>query len=116
MNQVCPPELEQALNAWVTKGLRLDLEDEAAAIIIDGKVLRGTRSDHARTMQILAAVDQHTGCVLSEAQISADTNEAKTALVFLKGLVLQGKMVFPWPISPVASFADNTDELVAVFD
>lgn len=93
MNEICPHELERALNAWITEGLGLDLEDEAAAIIIDGKVLRGTRSDHARTMQILAALDQHTGCVLSETQVDADTNEAKTALEFLKGLVLQGKTV-----------------------
>ncbi len=93
MNKVCPQELERALNAWITKGLGLNLEDEAAAIIIDGKVLRGTRSDHARTMQILAALDQYTGCVLSEAQIAADTNEAKKALTFLEGLVLKGKTV-----------------------
>ena len=62
-------------------------------IIIDGKVLRGTRSDHARTMQILTALDQHTGCVLSETAIASDTNEAKAAVEFLKTLVLQGKTV-----------------------
>ncbi len=93
MNEVCPHELERALNAWITEGLGLNLEDEAAGIIIDGKVLRGTRSDHARTMQILTALDQHTGCVLSETAIAADTNEAKTAVEFLKALVLQGKTV-----------------------
>ena len=46
MNEVCPLELERALNAWITEGLGLNLEDQAAGIIIDGKVLRGTRSDH----------------------------------------------------------------------
>ena len=64
MNEVCPRELEAALNAWIIEGLGLNLGDEAAGIIIDGKVLRGTRSEHARTMQILTALDQHTGCVL----------------------------------------------------
>lgn len=93
MNQVCPYKLERALNAWISEGLGLHLEDEAAGIIIDGKVLRGTRSEHARTMQILAALDQHTGCVLSETQIASETNEAQTAIEFLKGLVLQGKTV-----------------------
>ncbi|MCA9085966.1 MAG: ISAs1 family transposase [Planctomycetaceae bacterium] len=93
MNEVCSLELERALNAWITEGLGLNLEDEAAGIIIDGKVLRGTRSDHNRTMQILTALDQHTGCVLSETAIAADTNEAKTAVEFLKSLVLEGKTV-----------------------
>jgi hypothetical protein len=93
MNQVSPDALQEALARWITEGLGLDLEDEAAGIIIDGKVLRGTRSEHARTMQIVAALDQHTGCVLSETQVAADTNEAKTAVEFLKGLVLQGKTV-----------------------
>ena len=86
-----------ALSAWVTEGLGLNLKNEAAAIIIiiiiDGKVLRDTRSDHTRTMRILLALDQHTGRVLSKAQTDADTNEAKTALTFLKGFVLKGKTV-----------------------
>lgn len=93
MNQIDPEALQEALNRWITEGLGLQLHDEAAGIIIDGKVLRGTRSDHQRTMQILAALDQYTGGVLSETQVAADTNEAKTALEFLKHLVLEGKTV-----------------------
>ena len=91
MNQVCPRELERALNNWITEGLGLNLEQEAAAIIIDGKVLRGTRSEHSRTMQILAALDQYTGCVLSETKVDAKTNEAKTALT----LTLRARPAFP---------------------
>ena len=93
MNEVCPIQLERALNAWITEGLGLNLEDEASGIIIDGKVPRGMRCDHARTMQILTALDQHAGCVLSETAITSDTNEAKTAVEFLKSLLLQCKTV-----------------------
>ena len=93
MNAVCPVELQRALTRRITEGLGLDIQDQAAGIIIDGKVLRGTRSEHHRTMQILAAPDQHTGCVLSETQIAAETNKATTAIKFLKGLILQGKTV-----------------------
>ena len=94
MNAISPDALEKALMQWVTKGLGLKLQlDERSGIIIDGKVLRGTRSDHRRTQQILAAIDQHTGCVLSETHIDENTNEAKTALRFLKRLVLKGKVV-----------------------
>ena len=38
MNEICPHELERALNSWITEGLGLNLEDDAAGIIIDGKV------------------------------------------------------------------------------
>jgi len=63
-------------------------------IVNDSKVLRGTRSDHAHTMQILTAVDQqHTGCVLSETAIASDTNEARTAVAFFKTLILEEKTV-----------------------
>lgn len=93
MNKICPMQLQAALQAWITEGLGLNLEEKASAIVIDGKVLRGTRSDHAKTMQILAALDQYTGCVLSETQVAADTNEGKTALELLKGLILHGKTV-----------------------
>ncbi len=49
---------------WVTKGLGLKPQlDKQSRLIIDGKVLRCTRSDHRRTQQIPAAIDQHTGCV-----------------------------------------------------
>lgn len=48
MKEDCPHELEQALNAWLTEGLGLNPEDEAAASTIDGKVLRSTRRDDDR--------------------------------------------------------------------
>lgn len=44
-------------------------------------------------MQNLAALDQYTSCVLSETQVAAGTNEGKTALELLKGLILHGKTV-----------------------
>ena len=94
MNAISADALEDALMRWVTEGRNLNLQlDEQSGVIIDGKVLRGTRSDHRRIQQILAAIDQHTGCVLSETHIDEDTNEAKTTLRFLKRLVLQGKVV-----------------------
>lgn len=51
------------------------------------------RSDHARTIQILTALNQHNSCLLSETAIASNTNEAKTAVEFLKSLILQGKTV-----------------------
>lgn len=82
MNKICPVQLQAALQAWSTEGLGLNLEEKASAIVIDGKVLRGTHSDHARTMQIHAALDQYTGCMLSETQVAADTASASSSLNF----------------------------------
>lgn len=38
-------------------------------------------------MQILTTLDQQTGCVLSDTEITSNTNEAKTAVEFLKTVV-----------------------------
>ena len=42
---------------------------------------------------MLAAFDQQTGYVLSQSPVDDKTNEAKTALELLKGLVLQGRVI-----------------------
>jgi hypothetical protein len=57
MDKVCPQEMERALNAWITEGLGLNLEDHVTGIIVEGKVLRGTRSEHARAMQIPSGLE-----------------------------------------------------------
>ena len=94
LNAVDPTALQDALFRWVTEDLGLTLsDDQISGIIIDGKTLRGTRSDHQRTRQILAALDQETGCVLSETDVAANTNEARTALKLLEGMVLKGRVV-----------------------
>lgn len=94
LNAVDPMALQDALLWWVTDGLGLKLsEEQISGIIIDGKTLRGTRSDHQRTRQILAALDQETGCVLSETDVAADTNEARTALKLLETMMLKGRVI-----------------------
>ena len=90
---VCPQAVETALWRWVTEGLGLALEEELQAITLDGKVLRGTRGRHQRAWQVLAALDQRTGCVLSQTPIDAATNESKTALELLESMVLKGKVI-----------------------
>ena len=38
-------------------------------------------------------LDQATGCTLSQTRVDEQTNEAKTALELLRGLVLKGRVV-----------------------
>lgn len=85
--------LERSLQAWLAElGIRPG-EDDLQPVALDGKVLRGTKSQHARAMTLLAFLDQKTGCVLSQTPVHESTNEAKAALNFLKQLVLQGKLI-----------------------
>lgn len=87
-------EFEQAIREWTSglSGIEID-EEILTAISIDGKTLCGTLGRHQRTIQLLSAFDHQTGYVLSQTQIDPQTNESKTALQFLKTLVLQGKVV-----------------------
>jgi predicted transposase YbfD/YdcC len=42
---------------------------------------------------LLSALDQTTGCVLSQTQMPPTTNEAKAALELLKTITLKGRVV-----------------------
>jgi len=87
-------EFEQAIREW-TSGLsdfKID-EENLKAISIDGKTLCGTLQQHQRAIHLLSALDHQTGYVLSQTQVAPQTNEEKTALVLLKTLVLQGKVI-----------------------
>lgn len=87
-------EFERAVREWTSglQGVAVD-ENTLRAISIDGKTLCGTLQPHQRALQLLSALDQQTGYVLSQTEIHYETNEAKAALKLLKTLVLQDKVV-----------------------
>jgi hypothetical protein len=85
--------LEAALTRWVEHLLGRRDADALHAIALDGKALRGSLTPHAAAVHLLAAMDQATGCVLSQLRVDAQTNEHKAALDLLKGLALRGRVV-----------------------
>lgn len=89
---LAPETLEQALRQWMAEVID-DPARGLEAVAIDGKTLCSTLSEHGRSIQLLALLDQHTGCVLSQAAVSTDTNEHKASLVLLKTLVLKGRVI-----------------------
>ena len=92
--KLCPHEFERALWNWLTDGQGMSIgEDKLQTIVLDGKALRGTRARHSRAMMVIAALDQATGCILSQTPVDADTNEAKTALAMLRTMVLEGRVI-----------------------
>lgn len=89
-----PDAVEAALWQWVVEGLGLELsEEQFAAVVIDGKTLRGSLERHRRAVHVLAALDLATGGILGQTPVHEDTNEAKAALQFLQRLVLEGRVV-----------------------
>ena len=91
---VLPAEsLEQALSKWIEQGLQLSVEEELQAVALDGKTLCGTLTPYQRAVHLLAALDQKTGCVLSQRAVDQKTNEHKEALRLLKSMVLKGRVI-----------------------
>jgi len=75
------------------------LQSDIQAVAIDGKTLRNTTAlcdtltAHQRNVQLLSLLDQATGGVLSQQEISPTTNEHKAALDLLKTIVLKGRLI-----------------------
>ena len=94
MLKLAPKALEAALMQWLQEGLNVSIgEHDLQAIVLDGKVLRGTLTRHRRALMILAAFDVATGSVLSQTPVDPATNEAKTGLQLLTDMVLDGKVI-----------------------
>lgn len=85
--------LERALSQWIEDGLNLSLEEELQAVAIDGKTLCGTLTPHQKAVHLLAALDQKTGCVLSQRPVDVKTNEHKEAIRLLNSMVVKGRVI-----------------------
>jgi hypothetical protein len=89
-----PQAVEEALEQWIRQVLEQALDETTLqAVALDGKSLCGTMQPYGRVIQLLAALDQQTGCVLSQQSVPGTTNEHKTALEVLKTLVLEGRII-----------------------
>jgi hypothetical protein len=87
-----PNVLEQALGGWIAQHVAVS-SDEPAAVAIDGKTLCSTLTAHGRSLALLSLFDYATGCVLSQMEVPADTNEAKAAVPILRTLVMDRRVV-----------------------
>jgi hypothetical protein len=85
--------LEAALARWAAHLIGEPAAAGLRAVALDGKTARGSLSAHAAAVHLLAAMDQHTGCVPGQMAVDPKTNEHKAALELLGGLVLRGRVV-----------------------
>jgi len=89
-----PAVLERVLSEWISEVVGVDGDPEdIAGLSLDGKTLCGTLRPFSRAVHLLAAVDHHTGYVLSQCRVDDKTNEHKAALELLQTLVLNGRVV-----------------------
>jgi hypothetical protein len=120
LSKMDPKRLEAALREWMAEHAQIS-DQELSALAIDGKTLCSTLAEHGRSIQLLSLFDSLTGCVLSQMQVPADTNEAKAALPILKSLVLKGRVVtgdamYATPEICRAIFDSGGDYLLVVKD
>jgi alkylhydroperoxidase family enzyme len=82
-----PPRTQRAPGLAEAQATAIDVE------VWDGKTLRGTRDGDRRAEQVLVRMQAILGTFLASVRIPLETNESKTALELVKGLVLHGKLI-----------------------
>lgn len=89
-----PAILEWAIQQWMFNEVgRDEPPDFLKGISIDGKCRCGILRAHSKAVHLLAAVDHHTGGVLSQIRVDEKTNEHKGSLVLLKNLLLKNRVI-----------------------
>ena len=87
---------EAHLGAWadqVVGSLPPGLEMPATAIALDGKTLRGSKTQGAPGTHLLSALAHHVGVTLAQHAVDDKTNEITAVETILEQLVLEGRIV-----------------------
>jgi hypothetical protein len=68
-------------------------QGKAKHIAIDGKTLRGSQRLDGKAVHVLSAFATELGAVIGDLTVEPDQNEITAALVLLKGLPLDGRVI-----------------------
>lgn len=82
---------EQALGRWAAEVLAVHSPGDALAL--DGKALRGSRTQGAPGTHLLSVVSQTLGLTVAQTAVDDKTNEIPVAPTVLRDLVLTGRVV-----------------------
>jgi hypothetical protein len=95
-----PKAFEDALNRWAESLLGRPVPSELLppeAFALDGKTARGSFDGLDKAVHLLSLVAHESGLTLAQTQVpnggENKTNEHKTALQLLRGIVLEGRLV-----------------------
>ena len=87
-------EVEQQLGHWAERLLKQSsVDDECAAIAIDGKTLRGSKKQGAPAAHLLSALGHRLGLTLLQVAVADKTNEIRAIQELLRGLILKDKVI-----------------------
>ncbi len=81
-------EFDSAIHSWLAAQ-----SDSTTAISLDGKSLRGTRTETERAVHLLAAFSHDEGVVLNQRVVDSKTNEITEFQNLLDPIPLQGRIV-----------------------
>ena len=87
--------LEWALGHWAQEvpAAVPAAEGQLEGVAVDGKTLRGTRTDAVPGLHLLAAVSHRLGLTLGQIPVGEKTNEIPLAHTLLAGLLLEGRVL-----------------------
>lgn len=80
-------EFDYVIGSW------LESQCDTEAIAVDGKALRGTRTESSRAQILLSAFSSDVGTVLAQRSVGAETNEITEFQKLLDPVPLKGKVV-----------------------
>lgn len=84
---------ERAVGEWATAVTAVVPLQQAEALAIDGKTLRGSRQPAVPAVHLLGVLGHELGLVLAQTPVAAGTEEAGTLLSLLADLVVDGRML-----------------------
>ena len=96
---LAPNALEDALSRWAESllGGATTVERALEAFALDGKTARGSSDGLEKAVHLLSLVAHQSGLTLAQTPVAQGgenkTNEHKTALRLLRGVVLKGRLV-----------------------
>jgi hypothetical protein len=91
--QIDVDELEARLGQWAQEAMEQQGGEEWQGIAIDGKTLRGSRTDDAPGLHLLSAFSHQLEIVLGQRAVGDKTNEIPEIRELLERLTLEGMLV-----------------------
>lgn len=93
LRRIPPAMFTQLVSQWAEQVFQAHGETEGKGIAIDGKVVRGSRTDDQAAVHLLSALAHNLKLVLGQTPVADHTNEIGGIDPLLAELVLEGRIV-----------------------
>ncbi|MCP5088044.1 MAG: ISAs1 family transposase [Rhodobacteraceae bacterium] len=93
LRRIPPTTFTRVVSEWAESVLQVQGASEGEGIAIDGKVVRGSRTDDQSAVHLLSALAHDLKLVLGQTPVADHTNEIGGIDPLLSDLVLEGRVV-----------------------